>query len=102
MRGCDAPGVAVYTDGRGVERDVEAECWTAVLALCVLVQRRTDIEEAIVELTFDLTPQIKLDVQAIGEDLRHHGEALYLCATCQTCLTRELEFPVLKAQSRST
>ena len=54
------------------------------------------------ELTLDFTPQIKLDVQAIGEDLRHHGEALYLCAACQTCLTREFEFPILKAQSRST
>ena len=62
MCGCDAPRVAVYTDGRGGERDVEAECWTAALALCVLVQGRTDIEEAIVELTLDLTAQVKLDV----------------------------------------
>ena len=54
------------------------------------------------ELTLDFTPQVKLDVEAIGEDLRLHAEALDLCAACQTCLTRELEFPVLKAQSRST
>ena len=37
MRGCDAPGVAVYTDGRGIKRDVEAKGRVAVLALCVLV-----------------------------------------------------------------
>ena len=54
------------------------------------------------ELTLDFTSQVKLDVEAVGEDLRHHAEALYLCAACQTCLTREFEFPVLKAQSRST
>ena len=54
------------------------------------------------ELTLDLTPQVKLDVQAIGEDLRHHAEALYLCSTGQSCFTGELEFPVLKAQSCST
>ena len=41
-------------------------------------------------------------MEAVGEDLRHHTEALYLCAACQTCLTREFEFPILKAQSRST
>ena len=52
----------MYTDGRGIECEVKAECWTAVLALCVLVQGRTDIEEAIVKLTLDFTPQIKLDV----------------------------------------
>ena len=60
--GSDAPCVAVYTDGRGIKRDVEAECWTAVLALLVLVQGGADIEEAVVELTLYLTPQVKLDV----------------------------------------
>ena len=62
MCGSDAPRVAVYTDGRGIKRDVEAKGRAAVLALCVLVQGRTDIEEAIVELTLDLTAQVKLDV----------------------------------------
>ena len=54
------------------------------------------------ELTLDFTPQVKLDMEAVGENLRQHAEALYLCAACQTCLTREFEFPILKAQSRST
>ena len=102
MCGCDAPCVAVYADGRGIECDVEAKGRTAVLALLVLVQGGTDIEEAVVELTLHLTPQVELDVEAVGEDLRHHAEALDLCAACQSCLTGELEFPVLKAQSRST
>ena len=102
MCGCDAPCVAVYTDGRGGERNVEAECWTAVLALWVLVQGGADIEEAVVELTLHLTPQVELDVEAVGEDLRHHAEALDLCAARQPCLTGELEFPVLKTQSCST
>ena len=62
MCGRDTPCVAVYTDGRGIECDVEAKGRAAVLALCVLVQGHTDIEEAIVELTLDFTPQVKLDV----------------------------------------
>ena len=102
MCGCDAPRVAVYADGRGIECDVKAKCRAAVLALLVLVQGGADIEEAIVELTLHLTPQVELDVEAVGEDLRHHAEALDLCATGQSCLTRELEFPVLKTQSCST
>jgi len=52
----------VYTDGRGVERDVKAKGRTAVLALLILVQGGADIEEAVVELTLYLTPQVKLDV----------------------------------------
>ena len=102
MCGSDAPRVAVYTDGRGIERDVKAKCRVAVLALLVLVQGGTDIEEAVVELTLHLTPQVELDVEAVGKDLRHHAEALDLCAACQSCLTGELELSVLKAQSRST
>ena len=54
------------------------------------------------KLTLDFTPQVELDVEAVGKDLRHHTEALDLCAACQSCLTGELELSVLKAQSRST
>ena len=62
MCGCDAPCVAVYADGRGIERDVEAKGRTAVLSLLVLVQGGADIEEAVVELTLHLTSQVELDV----------------------------------------